>query len=100
MPVKGPEKVETARLCVMTLLGEAASVTSTYVCSAAPKRLRTPRAAATTSDRRRLSPRRTRRRTRPARSMAKIWLCGWFVFLGFYPSPIHAGLMLAFLADL
>ena len=33
-------------------------------------------------------------------SMAKIWLCGWFVFLGFYPSPIHAGLMLAFLADL
>ena len=47
MPVKGPENAETARLCVMTLFGEAASVT----------------------------------------------LC----FLGFYPSPIHARSMLAFL---
>ena len=33
MPVKGPENAETARLCVMTLLGDppAASTTSTYV---------------------------------------------------------------------
>ena len=68
MPVKGPENAETARLCVITLFGEAASVTSTYVCSSAAKRLSTRRAAATTSLRRRLSPRRRRSRTKPARS--------------------------------
>ena len=64
-----PENIgPVRRLWVMTLLGDAASVTSTYVCSDAEKRLSTCRAAATTSPRRRLSPRRRRRRTRPARS--------------------------------
>ena len=59
----------------MTLFGEAASVTSTYVCSSAAKRLSTRRAAATTSPRRRLSPRRRRRRTRPARSTGSSRRC-------------------------
>ena len=64
-----PENIgPVRRLWVMTLLGDAASTTSTYVCSSAAKRLSTRRAAATTSPRRRLSPRRRRSRTKPARS--------------------------------
>ncbi len=46
MPENGPEKVETARLCVMTLFGDAASLTSTYICSAAANFWSTRRAAA------------------------------------------------------
>ena len=42
-----PENIRPVRrLWVMTLLGDAASVTSTYVCSSAAKRLSTRRAAA------------------------------------------------------
>ena len=48
----GPdEKADTARLWVITLLGEAAFSTSTYVCSSAANFWRTRRAAAIVSAR-------------------------------------------------